>query len=192
MQVRAEHRYLRASAQKVRLVLPAVRGRNAEEAVAYLRLMPQAAAKPVAKVISSALANAEHNYSLDPKHLIVARASADEGPSMKRFKPAARGRAAALKRRSTHVTIILDEAPHQDRSRTKAVVAKAAAAPKAAVSTAKRVVTKKKVATTKVAPKTTTKKPATKAAAVSSRKKVAKSATTSTTSKQRSSKKEAK
>ncbi len=191
MQVRAEHRYLRASAQKVRLVLPAVRGRNAREAVAYLQLMPQAAAKPVAKVIASAIANAEHNYSLDPKYLIVSRASADEGPSMKRFKPAARGRAAALKRRSTHVTIILEEMSHDDKSITKAAIAKATAAPKAAVGKAKKVVAKKPV--TKKADADTQAKSGTakKAKPASSAKKTTKASTTKP-AKRQTAKKEAK
>lgn len=109
MQVTAKHRYLRQSPTKVRLVLPAVRGQRADVALAYLRLMPQAAATPVAKVLKSAVANAEHNYSLDPASLVVARATADEGPTMKRFMPGARGRAKAIHRRSTHVTIILED-----------------------------------------------------------------------------------
>lgn len=109
MQVKATHRYLRMSPQKVRLVLPAVRGQRPDEAVAYLRLMPQAAAMPVAKVIKSAAANAENNFALDPSKLIITKATADVGPTMKRFMAAARGRAATIHRRTTHVTVVIED-----------------------------------------------------------------------------------
>lgn len=126
MQIKAIHKHLRMSPQKVRLVLPVVRGRRPEEAVAYLRLMPQAAAMPVAKVIKSAAANAENNFSLDPAKLVITKATADVGPTMKRFMAAARGRAATIHRRTTHVTIIIeDTAPVAPKDSVAARVAKA-------------------------------------------------------------------
>lgn len=109
MKVTARHKYLRMSAQKVRLVLPAVRGQRPALALAQLRLMPQAAALPVAKVIRSAVANAEHNNLLNSETLLITSASADVGPTMKRYAAAARGRAATIRRRSAHVTIVIED-----------------------------------------------------------------------------------
>lgn len=111
MQITASHRYLRISPQKVRLLLPELRGAPVDDALARLRLKPQAAALPISKTIRSAAANAEHNYSLDPRALVVETATADEGPTLKRFRPRARGRADQMQRRSTHLTIILRDIP---------------------------------------------------------------------------------
>lgn len=130
MLVTARHRTLRMSPQKVRLLLPQIRGMAASEAIARLRLMPQAAAIPVAKVITSAVANAEHNYSLAAADLVVKQASADEGPSLKRFRPRARGRADQYQRRTSHVTIILEALPQakpKPASTAKAAAKRAAA-----------------------------------------------------------------
>ncbi len=109
-QVKATAKYVRMSPRKVRLVLPVVRGQNPEIALQTLRLMPQAASGPVAKVVKSATANAENNHSLDPSRLVIVQATADEGPTMKRYAPRARGRAGAIHRRTTHVTIIVEDA----------------------------------------------------------------------------------
>jgi large subunit ribosomal protein L22 len=109
MNVTAKHRNLQMSAQKVRLVLPLVKGKSAEDAVQILALTNKAAALPVAKTIRSAMANAEHNNSIDPKRLQVSVLTADEGPSLKRFKPVARGRAHGMQRRTTHLTVVLSD-----------------------------------------------------------------------------------
>lgn len=109
MDVIAKHRNLRMSAQKVRLVLPLVKGKPAAEAAELLSLTPQKAALPLAKAIRSAMANAEHNHSIDPKRLAVQTLYADEGPTLKRFKPASRGRAHGIKRRTTHLTVVLTD-----------------------------------------------------------------------------------
>lgn len=131
MEVTATHKYLRMSSRKVRLLLPALRGAPAEEALQRLRLTPQAAATPLAKIIRSAVANAEHNHSLDKSTLVVTRATADEGPGMRRYNPVARGRAHPVIRKSTHVTIVLKDvlkpAPKPKaakKSRSKAAVSK--------------------------------------------------------------------
>lgn len=133
MEVTASTRHLRISPRKVRLLLPAVRGANAAEAIARLRLAPQSAALPLSKTIRSAVANAEHNYSLDPKALVVHKATADEGRVLKRFKPAARGQAKPIRRRSSHITVVLREVtlpatdlptPGRAKRVTKAVTAK--------------------------------------------------------------------
>lgn len=110
MNVVAKHRNLRMSAQKVRLVLPLVKGKPALEASELLTLLPQKAALPLAKAIKSAVANAEHNYSIDSKRLYVSSLTADEGPALKRFVPASRGRAHGIKRRTTHLTVVLTDA----------------------------------------------------------------------------------
>src|SRR5688572_2291935 len=109
MNVTAKSRNLRISPQKVRLVLPRVLGRPALEAAELLTLTPQKAALPLAKAIRSAVANAEHNYSIDPKRLRVTTLTADPGPSLKRYVPAARGSAHAIKRRTTHLTVVLSD-----------------------------------------------------------------------------------
>ncbi len=111
MEVTAKARFQRGSARKVRLLLPPLRGMQADEAMQRLRLAPQAAARPVSKLIASAVANAEHNYSLDKKQLVIDRIAADQGPSYKRYRPAARGRAMTIRRPSYHVTVALKDIP---------------------------------------------------------------------------------
>jgi large subunit ribosomal protein L22 len=107
--IRATGRYIPMSPRKVRLVVDMVRGRTAEEAVALLRLSPKAAARPVGKVLASALANAEENYGLGLDELVVAEIFADEGPTAKRGRFGARGRWKPLRKRSCHVTVGLQE-----------------------------------------------------------------------------------
>ena len=74
-----------------------------------LRLTPRAAADPIAKVLKSAVANAEHNHALDPEELVIAEAFADEGPTLKRFRPRARGRATRIDKRTSHITIVVSD-----------------------------------------------------------------------------------
>ncbi len=105
----AKLRYLRISAQKVRLVVDMVRGMPVNQALALLRNSTRRAAKPVAKTIESAAANAEENYSLSRDELVVSRIFADEGPTMKRARFGARGRYKPILKRSSHVTVVLTE-----------------------------------------------------------------------------------
>jgi len=108
-EVRAHVRFVGISAQKVRLVVDLVRGRKADEALSMLAFVPNAAAKPVAKVLRTAIANAEENFGLDREALMVSQAYADEGPTRKWRRFGARGRFKPILRRSSHITIVLTE-----------------------------------------------------------------------------------
>jgi large subunit ribosomal protein L22 len=101
----ARARYVRATPMKVRRVVDLVRGRSADEALAILQFAPQAASEPVAKVLKSAMANAENNLDLDPETLWISKAYVDEGPTLKRFRPRAQGRAYRIRKRTSHITI---------------------------------------------------------------------------------------
>jgi large subunit ribosomal protein L22 len=90
---------------KARRVIDLIRNKPAADALSVLRFAPQAASEPVAKVLASAIANAENNFDLDPATLIVSRAFVDEGPTLKRFQPRAQGRAFRIRKRTSHITI---------------------------------------------------------------------------------------
>lgn len=107
--IRAELRNCSISAQKVRLVIDTVRGKNADQAVSRLKLLNKAAAKPVGSLISSAIANAEQNFGLNRENLFVHAISADEAPTRKWRRFGARGRFKPLLRRSSHIKVILRE-----------------------------------------------------------------------------------
>ena len=98
-------RHVRISATKARRVVNLVRGLPAREALTVLQFATQAASEPVYKVLASAIANAENNFSLDPETLLVSRAYVDEGPMLKRFRPRAQGRAYRIRKRTSHITI---------------------------------------------------------------------------------------
>jgi len=100
---RATH--VRVTPMKARRVVDLIRNKPAQQALAELKFFPQAAAEPVAKVLASAIANAEHNFSLDPETLVVSRAYVDEGSTLKRFRPRAQGRAYRIRKRTSHITI---------------------------------------------------------------------------------------
>ncbi|MFN7962551.1 MAG: 50S ribosomal protein L22 [Thermoanaerobaculia bacterium] len=105
----ARLRYLRGSAQKVRLVADLIRGRNVNDAVHILETTPKAAARPLVKLLKSAIANAEHSReAVDVDRLFVREIFVDGGPSLKRIRPAPMGRAFRILRRTSHVTIKLD------------------------------------------------------------------------------------
>lgn len=110
MEARAVARFVKAQPRKVRIVLDAVRGKSAGEALAIVQFLPNRAAGLVASVLRSAIANAEHNYDLDPRLLYVAKATADQGPMAKRYHPRARGRAFAILKRTCHITIVVRQA----------------------------------------------------------------------------------
>jgi large subunit ribosomal protein L22 len=109
MNVKAQNRFVRQSPYKVRRVLDLVRGLPVEEAEHVLRLTNRGAAGPIAKTLQSAVANAEHNHALDADELFVAEAYADEGPTLKRYRPRARGRATRIDKRTSHITIVLSD-----------------------------------------------------------------------------------
>lgn len=107
MEVAAKHRYARISAQKARLVADQVRGMPVESAVDLLTFSTKKAAVLVKKVLESAIANAEHNNGADIDELKVSRIFVDEGPTMKRFRARARGRANQILKRSCHITVMV-------------------------------------------------------------------------------------
>jgi len=107
--IRAQLRFLTISAQKVRLVVDLVRGKNAVQAMEILRFAPQNAAMPVGKLLASAVANAEENFGVSREDLFVAKIFADEAPTRKWRRFGARGRFKPVLRRSSHVTIVLRE-----------------------------------------------------------------------------------
>ncbi|HEV7193216.1 MAG TPA: 50S ribosomal protein L22 [Jatrophihabitantaceae bacterium] len=100
---RATH--VRVTPMKARRVIDLIRDMPASQALTVLKFAPQAASEPVAKVVASAIANAEHNFSLDPETLVISRAFVDEGPMLKRFRPRAQGRAYRIRKRTSHITI---------------------------------------------------------------------------------------
>jgi ribosomal protein L22 len=105
--VRAQARYVRSSARKARLVCDQFRGKTVEEARAILAVTPRAIARDWSKLLESAVANAEHNHELVGEDLYVKAAHADEGPTIKRFQPRAKGRATRIRKRTSHLTILL-------------------------------------------------------------------------------------
>ena len=105
--VQARARYVRTSARKARLVCDHIRGKDVTEARAILAFTPRAAAKPWLKLLESAVANAEHNHELVGEELKIAAVHADEGPTLKRFRPRAMGRATRIRKRTSHLSITL-------------------------------------------------------------------------------------
>src|SRR5690242_607438 len=108
---RATARYVRMTPMKVRRVVDLIRGMEAREALSVLQFAPQAASEPVAKVLASAVANAENNLQLDPETLWVKNAYADEGPTLKRIRPRAQGRAYRIRKRTSHITVEVESRP---------------------------------------------------------------------------------
>lgn len=109
MEARAIAKYVRISSRKVRVVLDLVRGKNVNEAFAILNYTPQNSATVVNKVLKSATANAENNLNLDVNKLYVAEAYANQGPTLKRFRPRAQGRAYSIMKRTSHITLVVKE-----------------------------------------------------------------------------------
>ena len=149
----AKARFVRVSPTKARRVIDLVRGKPVAEALDILRWAPQAASEPVAKAIASAAANAQNNNRLDPSTLVVATVYADDGPTFKRIKPRAQGRAFRIRRRSSHITVIVESRPRREeqagRSATAARARRAQASKAAAAkgAPAKKAPAKKAPAT---------------------------------------------
>jgi large subunit ribosomal protein L22 len=125
-------RFVRVSPTKARRVIDLVRGRTVADALDILRWAPQAASEPVAKVIASAAANAQNNNGLDPATLVVATVYADGGPTAKRIRPRAQGRAFRIRRRTSHITVIVESRPSKDQHSAKSSRARRAEGSKAA------------------------------------------------------------
>jgi large subunit ribosomal protein L22 len=114
LEARAVARYVRVAPMKARRVVDLIRGKNASEAVSVLRFAPQGASDPVRKVLESAIANArvkadEVAERFDERELVVAAAYVDEGPTMKRFRPRAQGRASRINKRTSHITVVVTQ-----------------------------------------------------------------------------------
>jgi len=123
LSARAQARYVRVTPMKARRVIDLVRGLPADQALAVLRFAPQAASEPVYKVVASAVANARHaaerdSRRLDVEDLIVREAYVDEGPTLKRFRPRAQGRAYRVRKRTSHITVVVAPRPEDARTDT--------------------------------------------------------------------------
>lgn len=106
---RAIARYIRISSRKVKIVIDLIRGKSVREAEAILRYTPKAASEPVLKLLNSAVANAENNLELNRDDLYVAEVYANQGPTLMRYRPRAHGRASRIRKRTSHITIVLDQ-----------------------------------------------------------------------------------
>ena len=109
MEARAQARYVRVTPMKARRVIDLIRGMQAGDAQDVLRFAPQAASEPVGKVLASAIANATNNHGMDARDLVVSQAFVDEGPTLKRIRPRAQGRAFRVGKRTSHITVILSD-----------------------------------------------------------------------------------
>lgn len=105
----ANANFIRIAPRKVQLVIDLIRGKQVGEAIAILRNTPRSASPIIEKVLNSAIANAEHNYSLDPNKLVVSQIFVNHGPIMKRFRPRAMGRASRINKRTSHITLVVTE-----------------------------------------------------------------------------------
>ena len=169
MEARAQARYVRVTPMKARRVVDLIRGMNADDAQAMLRFAPQAASEPVGKVLASAVANATNNHAMDAKDLRISEAFVDEGPTMKRIRPRAQGRAYRIRKRSSHITVIVTDGIEAPKISKPAKPAKAAAdKPAADKPAAKKASAEKPAAKKSTAQKTTAKKAAAKKAAPAS------------------------
>lgn len=109
MEVKAIAKYIRVSPQKVRLVANAIKGKKLEKALNFLKFTPKKSARIIGKVLRSAVANAEQNPGIDVNTLYIKEIFVDQGPTLKRFRPRAMGRATRILKRSSHIKVVLDE-----------------------------------------------------------------------------------
>lgn len=124
MQARAEAKYIRIAPRKVRLVIDLIRGMSVQNARMQLEFSKKAAAKPVLKLLNSAVANAEHNLKADTSEFKVMAAYVNEGPKFMRFMPRAQGRATPLRKRMSHISIIVGDEEKIEKVETKKVAKK--------------------------------------------------------------------
>jgi len=109
MQAKASANFVRIAPRKVQLVVDLVRGKSVGDAIAILRHTPKSASPVVEKLINSAVANAEHNFSMDPNSLVIKEIYANQGPTLKRFRARAMGRASRINKRTSHITVVVSE-----------------------------------------------------------------------------------
>jgi ribosomal protein L22 len=142
--VRAQAKWVRTSARKARLVAEHIRGRSVPEARAVLAFTPRAAARDMEKVLRSAVANAEANHGMIGDELVVSAVFVDEGPTLKRWRARARGRVARIRKRTCHITLVVEQAPERPGApsrrgrRARAEAAPAQAEPKRRLPTPRR------------------------------------------------------
>lgn len=108
-QAKSIARTVRIAPRKARIVIDLIRGKQVGEAIAILRHTPKAASPIIEKILKSAIANAEHNYEMDVNNLVISQAYVDEGPTLKRFRPRAMGRASQINKRTSHITVVVSE-----------------------------------------------------------------------------------
>ncbi|MGI6486258.1 MAG: 50S ribosomal protein L22 [Thermoanaerobacterales bacterium] len=109
MEARAHAKFVRIAPRKARMVIDLIRGKRLEEALAILRFTPKSASKVIEKVLLSAAANAQNNHDMDRDSLYVAKCYADQGPTLKRYRARAQGRAAMIRKKTSHITVVLRE-----------------------------------------------------------------------------------
>ncbi|MDO7788920.1 50S ribosomal protein L22 [Desulforamulus aquiferis] len=109
MEAKAIAKFIRVSPRKARMVVDLIRGKKLEEALAILRYTPNKATEAVTKAVKSAAANAEHNYEMDKDELIISQIYVDQGPTLKRFQPRAMGRADVMRRKTSHITVVVSD-----------------------------------------------------------------------------------
>ena len=196
MEARAQARYVRVTPMKARRVIDLIRGMQAGDAQDVLRFAPQAASEPVGKVLASAIANATNNHGMQARDLVIAQAFVDEGPTLKRIRPRAQGRAYRVGKRTSHITVVVSDGVVIEQE-VRPAKAKAATppAPKTAEEPAKKSTAKKSTAKktpdTSAAKKTSEQKSAEKSTAKKStaKKSTAKKSTTKSTAKKSTAKK---
>lgn len=108
-EAKATLRYARISARKVKIVADLIRGKNVDEALAIIKFTPKASSEIIEKLLKSAIANAENNHGMKTQDLYVAEIYANQGPTLKRIRPAAKGSAVRIRKRTSHITIVLKE-----------------------------------------------------------------------------------
>ena len=194
MEARAQARYVRVTPMKARRVIDLIRGMQAGDAQDVLRFAPQAASEPVGKVLASAIANATNNHGMQARDLVIAQAFVDEGPTLKRIRPRAQGRAYRVGKRTSHITVVVSDGVVIEQE-VRPAKAKAATppAPKTAEEPAKKS-TAKKTPDTSAAKKTSEQKSAEKSTAKKStaKKSTAKKSTAKSTAKKSTTKSTAK
>ena len=109
MESRASYKYARISAMKVKIVIDLIRGKDVDEALAIMKFTPKASSEVLEKLLKSAIANAENNHEMKHENLYVAEIFENQGPTLKRIRPAAKGSAVRIRKRTSHITIVLKE-----------------------------------------------------------------------------------
>ena len=129
MEAKASARHVRVTPQKARRVIDLIRGKQATDAVSVLQFAPQTASEPIKKVLESAIANARvkadrESIAFDERALVIQAAFVDEGPTMKRFRPRAQGRASRINKRTSHITVVVAQSQKHDKAASSTAAAK--------------------------------------------------------------------